>query len=92
MIQKSEIADMFSDYAVLLVNQVNKYSKSEIVDFLESISKCPELEVPDVVLGDDMKTLFFKHKITGQFEMITAESVKKYMDYFEFTRTGNINY
>lgn len=88
MIKKSEIADMFSDYARLLVNQTGKFSNTEMVDFLESVSKSSDLEIPDVVLGDDMKTLFFRHKVTNRFEIVTAENVQKYMDYFEFARTG----
>lgn len=89
MIKRKDITAMFNDYALLLEKQTEGFSKDFLIDFLESVSKSGDLEVPDIVLGDDLQHLYFKNK-DNSLEIVTTEGIKKLSAYFEFERTGNV--
>lgn len=40
--KKTETAEMFADYALLLANQTKGFKKSDLIDFLEAVSKSHE--------------------------------------------------
>jgi len=40
--KKTEIAEMFADYAPLLANQTKGFKKSDLIDFLEAVSRSHE--------------------------------------------------
>ena len=40
--KKTEIAEMFADYALLLANQTKGFKKSDLIDFPEAVSKSHE--------------------------------------------------
>lgn len=88
MIKKNELSTMFDDYAILLERQTEGFSRDDLIEILESVSKSDDLQVPDIILGDDLKSLYFKDKYLGTITLITTEGLRDLRDYFEYMRTG----
>ena len=87
--KKTEIAEMFADYALLLANQTKGFGKSELIDFLEAVSKSHDEDIPDIVLGEDLNHLYFRYRgINSNRELITTDNLKVYMERFEESRSG----
>ena len=88
MIKKKDITTMFDDYAILLERQTKGFSREELIEILESVSKSDDLQVPDIILGDDLTNLFFKDKQSGSVKLITTEGLRELQGFFEYIRTG----
>ena len=87
--KKTEIAEMFADYALLLANQTKGYKKADVIDFLEAVSKSHEEDVPDIVLGEDLNHLYFRYRgSNSNRELITTDNLRVYMERFEESRSG----
>lgn len=89
MIKRTDITAMFDDYAKLIANQTEGFTTEQIIDFLETVSKNDNPAIPDIILGDDLKHLYFK-SFDGKLELITTENMKELYEYFEYARSGII--
>ena len=78
--KKTEIAEMFADYAPLLANQTKGFKKSDLIDFLEAVSKSHEKDVSDIVLREDLNHLYFRYRgSNSNRELITTDNLKVYI-------------
>ena len=83
---RTDVRDMLSDFVVLLEKQVEGYDRKKIQEFVEYIGTKSDRNLPDLLLGEDMRTVYFKFP-AGKTEKVTTENIKPCMDYIAFLRT-----
>lgn len=57
---KSDVSDMLSDFAVLIERQVTGYERKELLEMIMFLGTDARGNLPDLFLGEDMKTVYFK--------------------------------
>jgi len=83
---RTDVRDMLSDFVILLEKQVEGYERTKLQEFVEYIGTKSDRNLPDLILGADMRTVFFKFS-AGKTEKVTAENIRPCMDYIAFLKT-----
>ena len=84
---KSDVSDMLSDFAVLIKKPVTGYKREELLKMIMFLGTDTGRNLPDLFLGEDMKTIYFKFS-NGVKEKIKADNLKTCMDYIAFLKHG----
>lgn len=87
---KDDAVDMLSDFVILIERQVGGYGKSQLLELITFLGTDSSGNLPDLFLGEDMKTVFFKFS-NGKKEKITEANLKTCMDYIAFLKHGIID-
>ena len=85
---KDDVSDILSDFSILIERQVKGYGKEKIMEMIMFLGTDSSGNLPDLFLGEDMQTVFFKFS-NGKTERITEENLKTCMDYIEFLKKGS---
>lgn len=87
MRKEKMIAEYLKDYVVIIERQAEGFSREEMADLLLTFSRSSARnDVPEIILGDDLKTLFFKDKRTKILEKIDSANLRAYSRKFEEER------
>lgn len=83
----SDVKDLLSDYVILLERQVSSYDRASLQEFVEYLGTKKDIDFPDLLLGEDMTTVFFAFP-AGRKEKITDENIRPCMEYIKFLKNG----
>lgn len=87
MRKEKMIVDYLDGYVRILEKQAEGFSREEIIDLLMTFSRSSTRDdVPEIILGDDFKTLFFRDKRTKIVEKIDGINLRHYSQKFEEER------
>lgn len=89
MISKSAATEIITDYCLLLEKQTEGFSRDQLLETVQFLYRNKKNdgdnendETPEIELGEDMKTLFFRLP-DKRLEKITTENFRVCVNYVE---------
>lgn len=96
MISKSATAEIITDYCLLLEKQTKGFSRKQLLETVRFLYKNKKNnnekkeELPEIELGEDMKTLYLKLP-DERLEKITTENFKICVNYVELIESTKLS-